>query len=130
MEAKLLSPVQILGKTRPNLGKVSKCSRQVFSQVALRIIRLVRADGCHDQLVMAHDVVRLARRRQMQPAQPVDMAAAAAHQVPKPLVAGGGIELPVEVVVGRHELLEIPGLGEFLLQSDGTVQLANQLRRV
>jgi hypothetical protein len=35
----------------------------------------------------------------------------------------------VEVVVGRHEL-QIPGLGEFLLQSDGAVQLANQLRRV
>jgi hypothetical protein len=36
----------------------------------------------------------------------------------------------VEVVVGRHELLEIPGLGEFLLQNDGAVQLANQPRRV
>jgi hypothetical protein len=37
--------------------------------------------------VMAHDVLRLARRWQMQPAQPIDMAAAAAHQVSKPLVA-------------------------------------------
>jgi hypothetical protein len=36
----------------------------------------------------------------------------------------------VEIVVGRHEFLEIPGLGEFLLQADSAVQLANQLRRV
>ena len=102
----------------------------MFSKVALRIIRLLRADGFHDQPVMAHDVLRLAGRGQMQPAQPVDMTAAAAHQIPKRLIASRGIELTMEVVVGSHELLEIPGLGEFLLQSDGAVQLANQLRRV
>ena len=66
----------------------------------------------------------------MHPPQPVDMTAAAAHQIPKPLVAGRGIELLVEIVVGSHEFFEIPGLGEFLLQRDGAVQLADQLLRV
>src|SRR5260370_23570631 len=47
-----------------------------------------------------------------------------------PWLPVGGIELPVEIVVGGHEFLEIPGLGEFLLQGDGTVQLANQVLRV
>ncbi len=45
----------------------------MFSKVALRIIRLVRSDRFHDQPVMAHDILRLAGRGQMQPAQPVDM---------------------------------------------------------
>jgi hypothetical protein len=63
----------------------------------------------------------------MQPAQPVDMTAAAAHQVPEFGVAGRGIELLVEVVIGSHEFLELPGLGEFLLQRDSAIQLVNQL---
>ena len=59
-------------------------------------------------------------------AQPVDMTAAAAHQIPKCLIAGRGIEFPVEVIIGRHELLEVSGLGEFLLKRNGVVQLADQ----
>jgi hypothetical protein len=46
---------------------------------------------------MAQDVLRLAWRGQM---QPVDMTAAAAHQIPEFLVAGRGIKLSIEIVVG------------------------------
>ncbi len=98
----------------------------MFSKMALRVIRLVRGDRFHDQPVMAHDILRLAGRGQMQPAQPVDMTAAAAHQIPEFLVAGRDIKLSMELVVGAHELLEIPRLGEFLLPRDGGVQLVHQ----
>src|SRR5229473_770911 len=54
------------------------------------------------------------------------MTAAAAYQIPKRLIAGRGIELTMEVVVGSHEFLEVPRLGESLLQRDGAVQLADQ----
>src|SRR6202163_4871829 len=120
------SLAQILGKTGTNFGKISKRPRQMFAKMALRVIRLVRADCFHDQPVMAHDVLRLAGRGQMEPAQAVDMTAAAAHQIPEFLVAGRGIKLSMEVVVGAHELLEIPRLGEFLLSRDGGVQLVHQ----
>jgi len=69
----------------------------MLAQVALRIVRLARANGRDDQFVMAHDVLCFSWRGEMKPAQPVDMAAAAAHQIPKLLVAGCGIELLVEV---------------------------------
>jgi hypothetical protein len=37
------------------------------------------------------------------------MTAAAAHEIPKAPVASRGIELLMEIIVGSHELLEIPG---------------------
>ena len=54
----------------------------MFSQMPLRVVRLAGGNGFHDQLVMAHNVLRLAGRGQVQPAQAVDMAASAFHQRP------------------------------------------------
>ena len=55
----------------------------MLAQVTLGFIRLVGADRRDDEFVMAHDVLRFSGRRQMESAQPVDVAAAAAHQIPK-----------------------------------------------
>ena len=84
----------------------------------LRILRLTGGNGFHDQFVMAHDVLRLAGRGQMQAAQPVDMAAAAFHQRPQFLLVGRRIQALVKVIVGGHEFLEVAGLSELLLSEN------------
>ena len=61
---------------------------------------IAQQEGAERFARMAHDVLRLAWRGQMQPAQPVDMTASAAHQIPEFLVAGRGIKLSIEVAVG------------------------------
>jgi len=66
------------------------------------------------------------RARQMQPAQPVDMATTATHQRPDVLLVGGLIELGVELVVGCHEFFESTGLRELLLPRDGRVEPGDQ----
>ena len=68
------------------------------AQVLLRLVRLAGIDRLRDQSVMPHDILRLAGRGQMHPAQPVDMPAAAAHQRPDVLLVGSRIELAVELV--------------------------------
>src|SRR3954463_2220307 len=62
----------------------------------------------------------------MQPAQPVDMSAAAAHQRPEFLLAGRGIKLRVKIIVAGDEALEVSGLGELLLERDRVVEAYDQ----
>src|SRR3954454_20460547 len=62
----------------------------------------------------------------MQPAQPVDMSAAAAHQRPEFLLAGRGIKLRVKIVIAGDEALEVSGLGELLLERDRVVEAYDQ----
>src|SRR3954466_13988093 len=62
----------------------------------------------------------------MQPAQPVDMSAAAAHQRPEFLLAGRGIKLRVKIIVAGDEALEVSGLGELLLAPIRVVEAYDQ----
>src|SRR6476620_3580708 len=94
------------------------------SQMLLRLVGFPGADRSSDQAVMPHDVLRLAGRRQMESAQTVDMTAAAAHQRPDVLLTGCGIKLGMEIVVCRHEFLEVAGLCELLLARNDPVQLS------
>jgi len=62
----------------------------------------------------------------MQPAQAVDMAAAAAHQGPDVALVGRRVKLRVEIIVGDHEGFEIAGLGQLLLMADHAVEIRGQ----
>ena len=74
----------------------------------LRLVGIAGADRPGDQLVMAHDILRLAGRGQVQPAQPVDMAAAALHQRRRTLIAA---ELVFGVSSGQG------GLGWYIFEN-------------
>src|SRR5260221_2467928 len=100
----------------PDPVELTERTRQMLAQMLLRGIGVAGLDCTGDQLVMTHDVLGLAGRGQMQPAQPVDMSAAAANERPQILLSGGGIELRVEIAVAGHERLEVTGLGRLLLQ--------------
>src|SRR5438445_7013158 len=100
----------------------------MLAQMLLSGIGVSGLDRARDQLVVAYDILGLAGRGQMQPAQPVDMSAAAPHQRPQILLSCGGVELGVEVIVGGHEGLEVASLRELLLQRDGVVQPNDQGR--
>src|SRR3954454_1959123 len=62
----------------------------------------------------------------MQPAQSVDMSAAAAHQRPEFLLAGRSIKLRVKIIIAGDEALEVSGLGELLLERDRVVEAYDQ----
>jgi hypothetical protein len=74
----------------------------------LRFLRLAAGDRLHDQPVVADDILRLAGRGQVQPAQPVDMAAAALHQSRRTLIAA---ELVFGVSSGQG------GLGWYIFEN-------------
>src|SRR5262245_32281580 len=86
------SVVEILRMRRANLRELAQRPRQMSAQMFLRFLRLTARNRLCDQLVMANDILRLAGRGQVQPAQPVDMATAALHQCPDVLLVGGLIE--------------------------------------
>ena len=96
------------------------------AQVLLRLVGFPGIDRLRDQLVMPHDILCLAGRGQMHPAQPVDMPAAAAHQRPDVLLVGSCIELAVELVVGGHEFFEVADLGILLLAGNRRVKFGDE----
>src|SRR5712672_1579303 len=120
------SVAQIFRVARANPGEFAERTRQMGAQMLLRLVGIAGIDRFRNQPVMAHDILRLAGRGQMQPAQPVDMAAAALHQRPDVLLVGGDVKLGVEFIVGGHEFFELAGLGELLLARDRSVQLGDE----
>src|SRR5262245_56412894 len=105
-EIRRRSIAEIFGEARAYQGQRAERAWQVRAQMLLGFIGLSGLDGPRDQAVMTDDILRLAGRGQMHPAQPVDMAAAAAHQRPEILFLRGRVQLAMEFIVGGHELLE------------------------
>src|SRR5947209_10555348 len=98
----------------------------MFPQMLLCSISVPSLNRARNQLVVAYDVLGLAGRGQVQPAQPVDMSATAPHQRPQVSLSGGCVELDVEVIIAGDERLEVTGLRELLLQCNGAVEASDQ----
>src|SRR4051812_23359702 len=69
---------------------------EMLAQVPLRQFRPAGNDRLGHRGMVGDDLLRLARARQMQPAQPVEMAAAAADELAQARHAGRGVEEAVE----------------------------------
>ena len=75
-------------------------------------LRLTLGERRHDPLVIGHDLLRLALHRQVQAAQAVDMAAAAADQVPEVRDGGRLAQGAVKRLVARRQPREVARLGK------------------
>src|SRR4051794_8831941 len=75
---------------------------------------------------MSEDTFDLARRRQVETAQAIDVSAAAAHQKPEILHLGRFIEMSVEVLVGQFESLQVIGFHEGLLLRQDALEPCDQ----
>ena len=55
------SIAQILRMQRADIRELAECAGEMRAQMLLRLVGLARADRLHDQPMMAHDTLRLAR---------------------------------------------------------------------
>ena len=70
----------IMGKlSSPATGRMRGVCHPSGGVSALRLVRFAGVDRSDDQFVQPHDLLCIAGRVQVQPAQAVDMAVAAAH---------------------------------------------------
>jgi hypothetical protein len=99
-----------------------------MSQVLLGFFRMPIRNRLHDQPVMLHDVLSLARGRKVKAAQTVDMPASAAHENPEVAHSGGLVEVLVESLIGRGKGFEVFRLHESLLLRKESLKPGDQPR--
>ena len=115
---------EVLGMGFANLRDGSERAAQVAPHRCLGRLGLAGEQRVEDVAVVAQDPRRLALRRQVQVAQPIDVAAALDDELPQPLAPDGLEQRQVERLVLRSE-----GRGIAVLDPDRFHLVEHELRR-